>query len=333
MQFWSAVGAIGRLMMRVGVVILLFVAFQLWGTGLSTARAQDKLTKEFDTQIAEFAENSPTPSTTAPEVAPTKQSAATAPPNQPVPQLGDPIARLTMKAIDSDFIIVQGVDLKWLQEGPGHFPQTPLPGQPGNAAIAGHRTTYQAPFNRIDELVPGDTITVATLQGTFTYIVDAQSDPKDGARTGYKIISPNDMSILDQESGTNRLTLMACHPKFSAAQRIVVTATLDSNPAPATPIPTYEGVTSDASLDALAGGDSSAWPGAILWSLLTAAAWFGVWWLARFWTPSLQRTNAAPVSGLKDWRFLATYAIGTPVVLVLMFIDFTTITRLLPASY
>ena len=65
--------------------------------------------------------------------------------------------------------MVQGVDLWLLDEGPGHFPGTPLPGQPGNAAIAGHRTTYMAPFNRIDELEPGDTIDVTTLQGTFQF--------------------------------------------------------------------------------------------------------------------------------------------------------------------
>ena len=309
--------------MRAGIVILLFVAYQLWGTGLSTARAQDNLTKEFETQIAEFA---------PPETSANAQPIVTAPVDLPIPEPGDPIARITMKIIDSDFIMVQGVDLKWLQEGPGHFPQTPLPGQPGNAAVAGHRTTYAAPFNRIDELTPGDIITVQTLQGTFTYNVDPKIDPKDGTTSGHVIVSPNDLSILDQNFG-NRLTLMACHPKFTAAQRIVVTATLTSNPAPATSIPTYDGVTTDASTDALAGGDSSAWPAAIFWSLVTGLAWFGTWWLARFWTPTLLRKRAERVSRLKDWKFLATHAIGTPIVLVLMFVAFTNIARLLPASY
>jgi sortase A len=318
-QVWSVVGAVGRFMMRAGVVILLFVAYQLWGTGLATPRAQDRLTREFDEQVAQFA---PAPS----------GDPATAPTDLPAPRPGDAIARLTIPTIDSDFIMVQGVDLKWLQEGPGHFPQTPLPGQPGNAAVAGHRTTYKAPFNRLDELAPGDRITVQTLQGTFTYAVDAQIDPKDGTSTGHVIVSSDDLSILDQK-GVNRLTLMACHPKFSAAQRIVVTATLTSNPAPATPIPEIDGVTTDASTDALADGDPSAWPAAIFWSLLTALAWFATWWLARFWSPTLQRQRAARVSRLKDWRFLATYAVGTPIVLVLMFLAFTNIARLLPASY
>lgn len=325
MQFWRVVGAVGRFMMRAGVVILLFVAFQLWGTGLTTSRAQDSLRKEFDAQLSESALTG--------EVAPaTSPQAETAPTDLPIPQPGDPIARLEIDAIDSNFIMVQGVDLKWLQEGPGHFPQTPLPGQPGNAAVAGHRTTYQAPFNRIDELIPGDTITVQTMQGIFTYRVDSQLDPKTNEPVGHRIISADDISILDQTFG-NRLTLMACHPKFSAAQRIVVTATLTSNPAPATPLPELVGVTTDASQDALAGGDPSAWPAAIFWSLLAGLVWFATWWLARFWNPTLERSRAVRVSRFTDWKFLATYAVGIPVELVLLFLAFTNIARLLPASY
>lgn len=328
MQLWTIVGAIGRFMMRGGVVILLFVAYQLWGTGLSTARAQDNLTNKFNTQIAEF-----TPPPTPTEVAPTEtEPVVTATADLPIPEPGDPIARITMTTINSDFVMVQGVDLKWLQKGPGHFPQTPLPGQPGNASVAGHRTTYQAPFHRIDELVPGDIITVQTLQGTFTYKVDTYIDPKDGTASGHIIVSPDDLSILDQNVG-NRLTLMSCHPKFSAAQRIVVTATLASNPAPATLLPVYDGVTTDASADVLAGGDSSAWPAAIAWSLLTGLVWFGTWWLAHFWTPSLLRERAQRVTRFRDWKFLTTYAIGTPIVLVMMFFAFINIARLLPAAY
>jgi sortase A len=325
-QFWRVIGVMGRFMVRAGAVILLFVAFQLWGTGLATSRAQDSLTKEFNEQMSEIG------TAVVAQVPPTETQVLTAPADLPVPQPGDPIARLTIGAIDSDFIMVQGVDLKWLQDGPGHFPQTPLPGQPGNAAVAGHRTTYKAPFNRIDELVPGDTITVQTLQGTFTYTVDSQLDPKTNAPIGHRIISDNDVSILDQSFG-NRLTLMACHPKFSAAQRIVVTATLSSTPAPATPIPDVVGVTTDASEDVLAGGDPGAWPAAIFWSVLSAAAWFGTWWLARFWNRWLQRNPAIHVSRSKDWKFLTTYAIGTPIVVALLFIAFTNIAQLLPASY
>ena len=81
--------------------------------------------------------------------------------------------------IGVDKIVVEGVGRNDLRKGPGHYPDTPMPGQPGNAAIAGHRTTYGAPFNRIDELEPGDEILVTTLQGPFTYEV-----------TGTEIVTP-----------------------------------------------------------------------------------------------------------------------------------------------
>lgn len=296
-------------MIRAGVVILLFVAYQLWGTGLSTARAQDRLDSSFADRLSEIAP-APVPEGSSPGTPP-------APAEIPVPELGDPIGRLQLPTIDSDHIVVQGVDLSLLRDGPGHFPQTVMPGQPGNAAIAGHRTTYGAPFNRLDELQPGDPVTVTTLQGTFDYVVDPHTDAA-GRTRGYVVVGPNDVGILEPAEGS-RLTLMACHPKYSAAQRIVVTATLRSSPAPPTPVPHYvEAVTTDATIDPLAGGDPDAWAPAILWSFLTVLVWFGVWYAAR-------RSSRIPT-----W---AAYAVGTPIVLLLLFTTFTDVARLLPASY
>ena len=296
------------MMMRVGALILLFVAFQLWGTGLATSQAQNRLADEFDGQLAAIA----APPTTIPDQ---PDSPVTAPSDLPVPEAGDPVSRIEIPRIGVDFIVLQGVDLRWLQDGPGHFPQTPLPGQAGNAAIAGHRTTYKAPFNRIDELDPGEEITITSLQGTFTYRVDPNPGPNGDGVSGHVIVASSDIGILDQTFG-NRLTLMACHPKFSAEQRIVVTATLVSNPAPTT----SQGdlgdlVTTDASVDVLAGGDPGAWPQALLLSALAAAIWFGTWFAARSW---------------KRWP---AYLIGTPLVFVALFFAFLNIARLLPASY
>lgn len=309
MQWWRVVGAIGRFMIRAGVVILLFVGYQLWGTGLSTARAQDRLDSSFTNLLSEV-----TPTAASPQ---TSSATVDASADLPVPELGDPIGRLRLPTIDSDHIVVQGVDLSLLRDGPGHFPQTVMPGQPGNAAIAGHRTTYGAPFNRLDELQPGDPIAVTTLQGTFDYVVDAHTD--DSGRTrGFIVVGPNAVEILEPVDGA-RLTLMACHPKYSAAQRIVVTATLRSPPAPPTPVPHYvEAVTTDASIDPLAGGDPDAWAPTILWSLLTVLVWFGVWYAARRW------------SRVPRWT---AYLVGTPIVLLLLFATFANIARLLPASY
>ena len=316
MQWWRVVGAIGRFMMRAGVLVLLFVAYQLWGTGLSTHQAQDRLKSEFADQLAT--------STTTTELPPTSPSSTTppvtAPADLPTPANGDPIGHIRIPAIGVDFIVIQGVDISDLKEGPGHFPQTPLPGQPGNVALAGHRTTYLAPFARLDELKPGDDISFETVQGTFTYKVDAHPGAPGDEPSGHFIVKPSQVEILDQD-GTNKVTLMACNPKYSARERIVVTGTLTSPPAPATPLPEVtggNGVTVDASLDALAGGDSSARVPAVLWTALALLIWFLTWLAARKW----------PV-----WHKIPVYAIGTPIFLVVLFVAYENIARILPASY
>ena len=122
-----------------------------------------------------------------------------------------------------------------LRKGPGHYRTTPNPGQAGNAAIAGHRTTYGAPFHRVDELEPGDPIFVTTAQGVFEYRVLGFPNPEGGEDVGYFIVDPSDTWVLDQTPGRNLLTLTACHPKFSARQRIIVQAELVGDPAPTIP--------------------------------------------------------------------------------------------------
>jgi sortase A len=314
-QWWRVVGAIGRFMMRAGVLVLLFVAYQLWGTGLATHQAQDRLKSEFNDQLA-----TSTTTTELPPTSPSNTPPATAPADLPVPANGDPIGRIRIPSIGVDFMAIQGVDISDLKEGPGHFPQTPLPGQPGNVALAGHRTTYLAPFNRLDEIRPGDDITFETVQGTFTYKVDAQPAAPGDEPSGHFIVKPSQIEILEQ-GDTNKVTLMACNPKYSARERIVVTGTLTSPPAPATPLPEVTDggpVTVDASLDALAGGDSSARTPAIFWTALALLIWFLTWLAARTW----------PV-----WHKIPVYAIGTPIFLVVLFVAYENIARLLPASY
>ncbi len=305
--------------MRAGVLVLLFVAFQLWGTALLTDRAQDRLSSDFQEQLEQVQ-----PTTTLPPAPSRSPSRRRRPSTSRSPRPGQPIGRIMIPSIDVDFVFMQGVELRYLRDGPGHFPQTPLPGQPGNAALAGHRTTYAAPFHRIDELAPGTDITVETLQGTFTYRVDAHDLP-DGGVEGHFIVAPSAVEILDQD-GTNRLTLMACHPKYSARQRIVVTATLVSNPAPPTPLPEPSPatvVTTDATADPLAGGDPSAWPTAIAWTLAALGAWFLTWLAGRL----LRRRQ-------DGWAWsLPPYVIGVPVFAVLLFLAFQDIARLLPAAY
>jgi sortase A len=322
-NFARTLGAIGRFMIRAGVLILLFVVYQLWGTGIHTAQAQDDLARTFKAQqqaTAATTVDPPASSTTS-----ESPSATIAPPTPaaslPAPEPGQPIGQITIPQIGADFYMVEGTDLKWLKEGPGHFSGTPLPGQAGNAAVAGHRTTYKAPFNRIDELQPGDAITITTLQGTFTYEVMAQpsSDPTTPP-SGHRIVNPSAVEILD-DKGDNRLTLMACNPKYSASQRIVVEAKLVGNPAPPTPRAASTGNVDQSDLAGvgLAGGDPSARPEAIAYSLLALGIWFLAWYLARH--------------RLRGWWRITPYVVLLPFFGVALYAAFENITRLLPGAY
>jgi sortase A len=128
------------------------------------------------------------------------------------PLKGDAIARIQIPSIGVDEYVVEGTDLESLRKGPGHYPETPLPGEPGTTAIAGHRTTYGAPFRHIDELDRGDRIIIDMPDGRFIYRVEES-----------KIVDDQDLSVL-QPVGYRRLMLSACHPLYSAAQRIIVYA-------------------------------------------------------------------------------------------------------------
>ncbi len=152
------------------------------------------------------------------------------------PEAGEAIARIIIPSIDVDDIIVAGVDVEDLRKGPGHFSTTPLPGQPGNAAIAGHRTTYGAPFGRLNELNAGDAIIVETLQGRFTYRVLPGQPGMAGHALGFRIVAPTALEVLD-DKGDNRLTLTSCHPKYSSKKRIIVHAALVGDPVVRLPRP------------------------------------------------------------------------------------------------
>ena len=124
----------------------------------------------------------------------------------------DPPRRVIRRAIGISEYVVEGTDTTSLRKGPGHYPETPLPGEPGTTAIAGHRTTYGAPFRHIDELKPRQRIIIDMPDGRFVYRVEQT-----------KIVDDQDLSVLD-EVGYQRLVLSACHPLYSAAERIIVFA-------------------------------------------------------------------------------------------------------------
>jgi len=127
---------------------------------------------------------------------------------------GQAIAELRIARLGLRAVIVRGTTPADLRRGPGLIAGTPLPGQHGTTAIAGHRTTYGAPFRHLDALRRGDAITVRLPYGTFRYAVQDR-----------RIVQPRDLSVL-RRVGHDRLVLSACHPLFSAARRIVVFARL-----------------------------------------------------------------------------------------------------------
>jgi sortase A len=128
---------------------------------------------------------------------------------------GDAIGRITINRIHLNTVVVEGTAADDLRKGPGHYPGTPLPGERGTVAIAGHRTTYGAPFRKINQVKPRDLIVVTMPYGKFSYRVE---------RT--RIVKPTDVWVTQRVS-YDRLILSACHPLYSAAQRIVVFARLE----------------------------------------------------------------------------------------------------------
>jgi sortase A len=129
---------------------------------------------------------------------------------------GDAIGQLQIPRLGNTYNIVQGTDTSNLEEGPGHYPSTAFPGMGQTVAIAGHRTTYLAPFRFINELRPGDRIVITMRYGKFTYVVQY-----------LKIVAPTDVGVINNV-GYERLVLSACNPIYSAAQRIIVFARLKS---------------------------------------------------------------------------------------------------------
>lgn len=200
-----------------GVVVLLYLVYSLFFTNLTTGVAQAELSEEWDRQVAQSAE----PADSEPE--PEDEPEGPPPPVDP----GSAFAVLEFARPGSDqppvhadpLYVVSGVALSDLTRGPGHYPGTAEPGGEGNLAIAGHRTTYGAPFYHLDQLVEGDHILVTGRDGIrHTYRVRRQ-----------QVVGPSDMWVVGEdplESDTPTLTLTTCHPRFSAAQRLVIFAEL-----------------------------------------------------------------------------------------------------------
>jgi sortase A len=255
------VGGIGRALITLGLLMFGFVAYQLWGTGIQTAQAQRHLAKEFDKLVGgngptttsstsmppvTIPATTGTDSTITPPTGPADTTTTTTtvpaqPMAKPIPAEGDGVARLEIPRMGLHRIIVEGSTAGDLAKGPGHFQETPLPGQLGNAAVAGHRTTHGHPFYDIDELRAGDEIIVTTLNGRYVYSV-----------TDTEVVSPDDYAdvIPTTDATKATLTLVSCTPRYSSTNRIVVHSELVADksdaltePAPVAVEPTNPEVT------------------------------------------------------------------------------------------
>ena len=205
--FTSLLSALAAVLLLSGALMAGFVVFLLYGTGIETRIEQRRLLQELESApLSEL----PAP---AGRALPTRTIGAY---ERPSVDLGDPLGQLSIPSIDAEWVFVSGIGTDELRLGPGHFPDTPLPGERGNMALAGHRTTHGAPFSRIDEIDPGDEIILTTPTGEHRYI-----------SIGTAIVGPADYSEISTQWPTiPTLSLVSCHPKYSTRQRIIVHAVL-----------------------------------------------------------------------------------------------------------
>jgi sortase A len=191
---------VGKACLTAAFILAAYVAWLLWGTGLYTARQQDGLRQELRGRIAA---TEPNPHPGEPTILP-----------------GQAYAILQIPSIEVDVVVVEGTDVVDLKSGPGHYARTDDPWDPrGRVAVAGHRTTYGAPFWDLDKVRPGEGVRLITELGTFDYRV-----------TGSREVRPSAVKVL-RPTPEPSLVLTTCAPKFSAARRLIVFAERVGGPA------------------------------------------------------------------------------------------------------
>ena len=302
----------GRFLIGTGVLLLLFTVYQVWGTSIEESHAQAALRTQLRQQSIG------TGASQALAAAPEQDTLPTGPPDAapttPDPAEGTPVGELRIPAIGLDQVVVEGSGEADLRKGPGHYIGTPMPGQSGNVAIAGHRTTYGHPFYNLDSLKVGEPIVLTTLQGVFVYDVTK----------GPSVVSPNDTSVV-RNTFFDMVTLTTCNPRFSASSRLIVQGVLVHS----------RMFTADPALPRSHGGGPTVHP--------SAAALFG----------SLAGDSSVEVANTVGWgaallalgtivlvatlRFRLNrwliYGAGTVAALVLLWFFFGALSPLLPASF
>jgi sortase A len=296
----------GRVLIGLGVLLLLFTAYQIWGTSVQEAHIQSGLRTQLQQETNSDAVRHALAEESAIDKLPT--GPPTTAPSSAAPSEGDPIGDIRIPVIGINQVVVEGTNTPDLRKGPGHYTGTPLPGQAGNVAIAGHRTTYGHPFYNLDSVKAGDPIVLTTLQGIFVY--DA---------TKSLVVSPSDTTVVDNVIA-NQLTLTTCNPRFSATSRLVVQATLAHSQLfqnSGLPVVPTRKVHADTKSQSLAGNSSVSLSDTLFWGFVTAIVVTGIFFAA--WRFRRQR-----------WVIYGVGAVGT---LVLLWFFFGAISPLLPASF
>ena len=205
----SGLRGLGQTLITLGVVMLLFVVYSLYVTNLFTARDQRQLNDQLNDAWAR-------------PPAPVAGARPPPPAALPPPGIGDAFARIYVPSIgvgmEDALAIVQGVSVADLKKGPGHIPDTQLPGTIGNTVISGHRTTYGAPFSALDKVRVGDPIILETATQFFVYRMTSSEIVRP---TAYEVTLPVP-GQPDVAPTVAQVTLTTCNPKYSARQRLIV---------------------------------------------------------------------------------------------------------------
>jgi sortase A len=298
------VDIIGRVLIGLGVLVLLFTAFQIWGTSVQEAQVQSGLRTQLQKDTSNDAVKRALAEESALDKLPTGPPVAAA--TTTAPAEGEPIGDIRIPVIGLNQVVVEGTNTADLRKGPGHYTGTPLPGQAGNSAVAGHRTTYGHPFYNLDSVKVGDPIVLTTLQGIFVY--DA---------TKSFVVSPSDTTVVDNVIA-NQLTLTTCNPRFSATTRLVVQATLAHSQLFAnSSLPVHKHVHQSPKSESLAGDSDVSLTSALFWGFGTAIVVTAIFFAAYFFRR-------------QRWLIYGAGAVGT---LVLLWFFFGAVSPLLPASF
>lgn len=224
----SIIRHVGWALIWCALLVFAFLAYQLFVTDLLNGRVQAEAKANLAEELAERRVELPGAEVVTVELPPEEEEAQEPSPTTTVPRVeflaeeageeGSTLGSIAIPAIEVDEVMFEGVTRDTLNMGPGHMPWTPVPGQPGNAVVSGHRTTHGRPFYDVDQLEEGDRIEVETALGLHVFEVRQ-----------IFVVEPTDVWVTEHIAGA-WLTLTTCHPHFSAAERLIVQAQLVEGP-------------------------------------------------------------------------------------------------------